>query len=175
MKYVAAIACTVALAGALSACSSSSSSSTPSTAASAPASAAASAAASAPAASGAASAMASAAGSAAAAGASSGVVPADVAKAFFVAFCAKNKGTLDPATDQCKTSDGSTTKIDVTKTDPTSAAMVLAFAYQAPGAKDIAGCPTIAELKSATSSNPPSVTLDCQIAAIKDMTAALSK
>ena len=119
--------------------------------------------------------MASAAGSAAAAGASGGVVPADVAKAFFVAFCAKNKGTLDPATDQCKTSDGSTTKIDVTKTDPTSAAMVLAFAYQAPGAKDIAGCPTIAELKSATSSNPPSVTLDCQIAAIKDMTAALSK
>ncbi len=119
--------------------------------------------------------MASAAGSAAAAGASGGVVPADVAKAFFVAFCAKNKGTLDPATDQCKTSDGSTTKIDVTKTDPTSAAMVLAFAYQEPGAKDIAGCPTIAELKSATSSNPPSVTLDCQIAAIKDMTATLSK
>lgn len=106
---------------------------------------------------------------------SAGVIPADIANNFFIAYCDKNQGTLDPTTNDCKTSDGSTSKIDVTMTDPTSAAMVLQFAYSNPDQKDIAGCPTAAEINDESASTPPAVSLDCQIEAIKEMTVSLSQ
>jgi hypothetical protein len=103
-------------------------------------------------------------------------IPADVAQAFFVAYCAKNKGTLNEATGECTSPDGSTSKIDVTQTDPASAAIVVSLAYEDSTQADIAGCPTAAEFKAAASAaTPPAVTLDCQIAAIQAMTASLTK
>ena len=108
-------------------------------------------------------------------GASTSAVPADVAQAFFVAYCNKQQGTLNEATGECTTADGSTSKIDVTMTDPASAAIVVGLAYEDPNQVDIPGCPTAAEFKAAASGDtPPSITLDCQIAAIEAMTVALS-
>ncbi len=103
-------------------------------------------------------------------------IPADVAQAFFVAYCNKQQGTLNEATGDCTTADGSTSKIDVTQTDPSSAAIVVSLAYEDSTQADIAGCPTAAEFKAAASGDtPPAITLDCQIAAIQAMTAALTK
>jgi len=103
-------------------------------------------------------------------------IPADVAQAFFVAYCAKDNGTLNEATGECTSPDGSTAKIDVTQTDPTSAAIVVSLAYENPTQADIVGCPTAAEFKAAASGDtPPAITLDCQIAAIQAMTASLSQ
>ncbi|CAB4917094.1 unannotated protein [freshwater metagenome] len=108
-------------------------------------------------------------------GASTSAVPADVAQAFFVAYCNKQQGTLNEATGECTTADGSTSKIDVTQTNPESAAIVVGLAYEDANQVDIPGCPTAAEFKAAASGDtPPSITLDCQIAAIEAMTAALS-
>ena len=108
-------------------------------------------------------------------GASTNAVPADIAQAFFVAYCNKQQGTLNEATGECTTADGSTSKIDVTMTAPASAAIVVGLAYEDANQVDIPGCPTAAEFKAAASGDtPPSITLDCQIAAIEAMTAALS-
>jgi hypothetical protein len=108
-------------------------------------------------------------------GVSTAVVPADVAQAFYVAFCEDSKGTLNEATGECTTPDGATTKIDVTATDPVSAAMILTLAYENTGEAAIPGCLTAAELSAATSGDtPPVVTIDCQIAAIEAMTASMS-
>ena len=147
-KSVAAVACAIALAGLVSACSSSETTTSESVSSEI---------------------------ATVEQGASTSAVPADVAQAFFVAYCNKQQGTLNEATGECTTADGSTSKIDVTMTDPASAAMVVGFAYEDANQVDIPGCPTAAEFKAAMSGDmPPVITLDCQIAAIEAMTAALS-
>ena len=149
-KSVAAIACAIALSGLVSACSSSDS--TTSTAVSDMSTP-----------------------STDTSGAATGSIPTEVSQAYFVAYCNKQQGTLNEATGECTTADGSTSKIDVTQTDPSSAAIVVSLAYEDSTQADIAGCPPAAEFKAAASGDtPPAITLDCQIAAIEAMTAALS-